>query len=150
MRALDEAYRGPAWHGPSLRSTLRDCPIEVAAKRVAPGRNTIWELLLHAAYGKHLGRVRLTGERRRFPHPMARSWWPVAPAPSSAQWEEDLALLDEAHRALVEAVRDAPAARLARRRAGRRHTMAEEILGLALHDTYHGGQISLLRRILQP
>lgn len=147
VRTLDEAYRGPAWHGPSFLATLRDCSIEEARHRVAPGRNTIWELVLHAAYGKHILRVRLTNERRRFPRALARSWWPVAPDPTLPQWREDLALLETSHRALVEAVATAPAARLARRRSGRRHTIGEEILGLALHDTYHAGQIALLRKL---
>jgi hypothetical protein len=149
VAALEEAYRGPAWHGPALLVTLRGCTPDEASWRAAAGRNTIWELALHAAYGKHLLRVRLTGERRRFPRVLGRSWWPVAPEPSAAQWQEDLALLESAHRALVEGVAEASAARFARRRAGRRHTIAEEILGLALHDTYHGGQIALLRKLYE-
>ncbi|HSJ65025.1 MAG TPA: DinB family protein [Gemmatimonadaceae bacterium] len=149
VATLEEAYRGPAWHGPALLVTLRGCTTDEACWRAAPGRNTIWELALHAAYGKHLLRVRLTGERRRFPRALARSWWPVAPKPGTAQWQEDLALLESVHRALVEGVAEASAARLARRRAGRRHTIAEEILGLALHDTYHGGQIALLRKLYE-
>ena len=149
LRALDEAHRGPAWHGPALLVTLRHCSVDEASHRIAPGRNTIWELVLHAAYGKHRVRVRLTGDRRRFPRALARDWWPVAPDPSEAQWKDDLALLDDSHRALVEAVAEADDARLARRRAGRRHTMAEEILGIALHDTYHAGQITLIRKLFQ-
>ena len=149
IRALDEAHRGPAWHGPALLVTLRHCSVDEACHRIARGRNTIWELVLHAAYGKHRVRVRLTGDRRRFPRALARDWWPVAPDPTEAQWNDDLALLDDSHRWLVEAVAEAEDARLARRRPGRRHTMAEEILGIALHDTYHGGQITLIRKLFQ-
>ena len=28
VRALEEAHSGPAWHGPSLRTTLRRCTVE--------------------------------------------------------------------------------------------------------------------------
>lgn len=150
VRALDEAFRGPAWHGPSLVDALRDCPVDEASRRMAPGRNTIWELALHAAYGKHLVRSRLTNERQRFARVLERPWWPVAPSErTSSAWNADLALLHASHAALVEAVAAAGPGRLAHRRARRRHTIGEEILGLALHDSYHGGQIVLIRKLLE-
>jgi hypothetical protein len=150
VTALDEAFRGPAWHGPSLVDTLRDCTADAASHRLAPGRNTIWELVLHAAYGKHLVRSRLTNERQRFARVLDRPWWPAAPeGGTSSTWKEDLALLHASHAALVESVAAASPARLGHRRARRRHTIGEEILGLALHDTYHGGQIVLIRRLLE-
>ena len=93
VSALNEAFRGPAWHGPSLVDTLLDCTADTASRRIAPGRNTIWELVLHAAYGKHLVRSRLTSERQRFARVLDRPWWPVAPEGSSSAWKEDLALL---------------------------------------------------------
>ena len=53
LRSLREAYAGPAWHGPSVRVALRGISAEQAAARPAPGRNTIWELVLHLAYARH-------------------------------------------------------------------------------------------------
>lgn len=146
-RTLEEAHHGPAWHGPALRPILNGCDATEASWRVADGRNTIWELVLHAAYGKHIIRTRLTGTRARFPRAAARYWWPAAPEPSDEAWSADLALLDATHRALVEAIESISPATLARRRAGKRHTLGDEALGIALHDTYHGGQIALLRKL---
>lgn len=150
VRALEEAHNGPAWHGPSLRVTLRHCTIDEAQFRVAPDRNTIWELVLHIAYGKHVVRNRLTGSRERFARPLRRSWWPATPAPSDAAWQEDLGLLESSHEKLVSAVAAATPAALARRRAGKRHDFGQEVLGIALHDTYHAGQITLLRKLYSP
>lgn len=147
VRALEEAHTGPAWHGPSLRATLRHCTIEEAQFRVAADRNTIWELVLHIACGKHVVRNRLTGSRERFARPLRRSWWPAPPPPSESAWKEDLALLESSHEKLVSAVAEATAAALARRRAGKRHDFGQEVLGVALHDTYHAGQITLLRKL---
>jgi hypothetical protein len=45
---------------------------------------------------------------------------------------------------LIAAVRRAPPSRLARVRAGQRRTLAHELLGVALHDAYHAGQIKLI------
>lgn len=133
---LDEAFHGPAWHGPSLWSTLKGVSWRQALWRPAPGRNTIWELVLHAAYGKHLVRRRLSGGGPAFPRPLRKAWWPRLPTqPDAAAWRADLALLRESHEQLMQAVRHP-------RRAARRHTV-----GIALHDTYHAGQIRLLRRL---
>ena len=64
LSLLDEAYAGPAWHGPCLRGALRGVTHREAAWRPAPGRHNIWELTVHAAYWKYAVRRRLLGEMR--------------------------------------------------------------------------------------
>jgi hypothetical protein len=145
LALLEEAFAGPAWHGPSLTGALRGVTPAEASWRVAPGRNTIWELLLHAAYTKYVVRGRLLGQAERFPRPLQRAWWPALPGrPDAGAWRRDRALLGAAHRALVEAVVTATEAQVRRRL---RRPLLEQIAGAALHDTYHGGQIGLLRKL---
>ena len=145
LALLEEAFTGPAWHGPSLTGALRGAMPEEASWRPGPGRNTVWELLLHAAYAKHVVRGRLLGRTERFPRALRRPWWPGAPDDGDiAAWRRDLALLTAAHRSLVEAVVAATPAQLAR---SARRPLLEQVAGSALHDTYHGGQISLVRKL---
>jgi uncharacterized damage-inducible protein DinB len=145
MALLEEAFAGPAWHGPSLRGALRGVTPAEASWRPAPGRNTIWELLVHVAYTKHVVLGRLVGRTDRFARPLRKAWWPATPDPADdAAWRRDRALLDASHRALMEAVRSASPAALAR---GGKRPLIEQLAGAALHDTYHGGQISLLRKL---
>lgn len=148
IRTLDEAFHGPAWHGPALKATLHGCTPAEAERRLAPGRNTVRELVLHTAYGKHLVRARLTSDPRRFPRPLRRPWWPKTVDLSPDGWREDLALLDAAHAALVASLAKMTPAGLAQRRPGKRHTLGEEIIGIVLHDTYHAGQIALIRKLV--
>jgi hypothetical protein len=146
-RLLEEAYRGPAWHGPSLTTALRGVTASEAAWRPAPGRNTIWELVLHAAYAKHVVLGRLTQRRGSFGRALRRPWWPAPSEPADERsWRRDRALLTATHAALVAAVRRASSAELRRRV---RRPMVDHIGGVALHDTYHGGQISLLRKLFR-
>src|SRR5688572_25787746 len=81
-RLLEEAFTGPAWHGPSLTGALRGVTPAEASWRPAPGRNTIWELLLHAAYTKHVVLCRLLGRPERFARGLRRAWWPATPDPA--------------------------------------------------------------------
>jgi hypothetical protein len=136
-RLLDEAFRGPAWHGPSLWSTLKGVTANQALWRAAPGRNTIWELVLHTSHGKHLVSRRLVGrDGPTFPRRLRKTWWPAMPAqPDAAAWRADLALLLECHERLLEAVRRP------------RRKDDKQVVGIALHDTYHAGQIRLIRRL---
>ncbi len=146
LRATTELYAGPAWHGPSVRAALRGVTAATASRRAMPGRNTIWELVLHLAYSRHAVMSRVEAEPiPRFPRRLRKSWWPVAPNDSSEEtWRTDLALLDDYQHRLMASIARAPAARLARIRAGQRRTITHELLGNAIHDAYHAGQIKLL------
>ncbi len=145
LALLDESFDRPAWHGPNLRQTLRSVSAADAAWRAAPGRNSIWELVLHCAYWKYAVRRKLVGgPRGAFPRRPAN--FPAVPAPAdAAAWRADLALLDEQHRRLREAVASLPARRL--RQDGGRSAPLRLIRGIAAHDLYHAGQIRLLVRL---
>jgi hypothetical protein len=76
---------------------------------------------------------------------LPRAWWPALPDRLDATaWRRDRALLTVAHRGLVEAVTTATEAQLLR---PLRRPLLLQIAGAALHDTYHGGQIGLLRKL---
>ena len=143
---LDRAYRGPSWHGTALRGTLRGLTPSQALARPAPGRNSIWNLLLHAAYWKYVVRRKLTGEARgTFPRDGAN--FPHLPEPANAAaWRADQALLDEQHALLRDAVLAIDPGTLATKRGSWR--LVDYALGAAAHDLYHAGQINLCKRLL--
>jgi len=143
---LDEAFKGPAWHGPTLLGSLRGVDARRAAWRPAPGRHNIREIVVHAAYWKYVVRRRLTGEKRgRFPL-RGSNWFAV---PGKRTWEDDVKLLVEQHAQLRDAVRRLPRRRLRAIVAHARDTAAYTIRGIAAHDLYHAGQIQLLKRLMR-
>jgi len=145
LEAVERAYARKSWHGTTLKGALRGLTPAVALRRPATGRKCIWELALHAAYWKYIVRRALTGDRTAS-FPRRPSNWPAVPAPATAQaLRRDLALLQEQHDLLCRAIRAFPPARLGRRVAGM--TYAGLILGAAAHDTHHGGQVQLLKRL---
>ena len=64
LELIDEAFVKKAWHGPNLRGTIRGLSAAEAAWRPGPGRHSVWELVVHAAYWKYAVRRRLSGEKR--------------------------------------------------------------------------------------
>jgi uncharacterized damage-inducible protein DinB len=145
LAELDEVYRGPAWHGPAVLEALDGVDSALAATQVAPGRNSIWDLVLHLAHGRHILIERLRHTTFEFPRSVREPWWPHASVETGeAAWRRDLALLDEYHEMLVQAVRSASPQQLARVPDGAEHSVARQLLGMVHHDAYHAGQIRIL------
>lgn len=136
---VEEAYDHKAWHGPTLRGSLRGLNANQAFWRPADARHNIWELTLHCAYWKHVGGRRLLGDRTtKFPR-SGKNFLPTPDLPTEAAWRDDLALLGSTHRALLDAIASLPNATLEKK--------ARTIYGVAAHDAYHAGQIQLLKRL---
>jgi len=143
LAILDQGFKRKAWHGPNLRQALRGVSAKEAAWRPARGRHNIWEIALHAAYWKYVVRRRLIGGKRGS-FVLAGSNWFERPGPDATgkdeAWRRDLALLENEHRLLRDAV--------VRYLAGQNHrALLAQIFGVAFHDVYHAGQIRLLRRV---
>ena len=142
---LREVYQGPAWHGPDLLATLRGIDAAAARRRPLRGRNSIWELVLHLAYSRYCLLHRLGVVTGHFARPLRKSWWPRLPDElSPAQWGQDLKLLADYQAQLLDAIARVPEVRLRGHRSGQTRTFAGELLGVAIHDAYHAGQIRLM------
>jgi len=146
LALLDEAFEKASWHGPNLRGALRGLSAEQAAWRPAPGRHSVHELCVHAAYWKYAVRRRLTGEKRGSFAARGSNWFERG-APDAALWRADLRRLAEEHRLLRAAVSALSPRDLARVPAGARQTTERLVRGIAAHDLYHAGQVQLLKRL---
>jgi hypothetical protein len=142
LALIDEAFDHRAWHGTTLRGSVRGLSARQADWRLSPARHSIHDLVVHAAYWKYAVRRRLaSGSRGRFPR-KGSNWFDTR----GASWEDDLRLLDDEHRLLRRVVAGLPAASLGRV-VKATHTAAYTIRGIAAHDLYHAGQIQLLKRL---
>lgn len=140
---LRRAYRGPAWHGPSLREVLEGVGAEAAAARPLPEAHSIWEIVLHVAGWQDVVRRRLGGEKVREPDP---GDWPAQGSGEEA-WREALEALDRSHAALLEAVGRVDPARLDELLfRGAEWSVYVSLHGVVQHNLYHAGQIALLKK----
>jgi len=147
LQLLDEAFVKRAWHGPNLRGTIRGLTAAEAAWRPGPGRHSVWELVVHAAYWKYAVRRRLTGEKRGSFAYEGSNWFPRPDAGDEAAWKRDVRLLVEEHRklrAVVASLRDRD---LDRPASGHRTLVRVLVRGIAAHDLYHAGQIQVVKRL---
>ncbi len=148
LRLIDEAYDRTAWHGPNLRGVIRRLSVEQAVWRPGPGRRNTAEIVVHCAYWKYAVRRRIRGDKRGS-FPLKGSNWFALPAElTKEQWRDYAALLDDEHQALREAVAAAPWSRLSAT-VGNRRESAAYVYGIAMHDTYHAGQIRVLKALFK-
>ena len=144
---LDEAFRKKSWHGTNLRGSIRGLTATQAVWRPSANRKSIWEHVLHTAYWKYAVRRRLTGQKRGSFPLKGSNWFKIPSPPTEKAWREHVALLEDQHAALREAVASLSSRQFGAKIAGSKLTNDFLIRGIAFHDIYHTGQIQLLKRM---
>jgi hypothetical protein len=150
LSILDQAYNRTSWHGTNLRGSIRRVNATQAAWRPHANRHNIWEIVVHAAYWKYAVTRRFSGEARGSFNVKGSNWFrrPAGGATATEkEWRNDIALLDDMHVRLRNAVATLSPADLTRVPAGTKLSNLAVLSGIAAHDLYHAGQIQLLKRL---
>jgi uncharacterized damage-inducible protein DinB len=141
---LERAFRGGAWHGPSLTEALDGVDAATAASRPAGDAHSIAELAGHVAFWIDAGRRRLEGETVvDVPREVD---FPPGGAVTEEAWRATLADLDRAHRRLHGALLALDDERLDDAVTGADPTVRGQLLGILQHNAYHAGQIVVLKK----
>lgn len=144
LHALDRAFDGPGWHGPTLVGATRGMDEAAARWRPAPDAHNAWEYVVHAAYWTYRVLRHVAADPpAHFDEPGSNFFERPAERRTLAA---DRDRLRDWHRQLVEAVEALDPARLDEV-AYDDYTVHDVIAGVAAHDAYHAGQIRLLRRL---
>lgn len=132
--------------------SLRGVSAEQAAWKPAPERNSIWDLVLHTAYWNYAIIRKLNPE---FPKGFERSPANFPDIPKDhleADWKRDKELLKKTHDILVNEIKKFPAEKLDEICPGKKgwtYSYSHLIVGVAAHETYHIGQIQLLKKLFK-
>lgn len=153
QQALTELLRGKGAHADPI-ACVEDISAEVAARRVEGFPHSIGELVFHMNFWMSYDLRRARGEKPKYPDHNAESF-PTAPAPTdAADWDRlrrDFAWFLAEHARLAES----SAAEL-ERKVEAMHERHNELAGTleamlwqtAVHNSYHVGQIAMIRRVL--
>ena len=138
---MQRAYKGPAWHGPSLKAILLDVTEDKARLHPPNGAHSIWEIVLHITAWMRIARERLSAKET---HKVTDDEdWP----PPKISWNETLAELAAEEKALHDAIVKFPDERLNEQApAVEPQTYYTLLHGVVQHITYHSGQIILLNK----
>lgn len=150
---LRRSYEGNAWHGPSVLDATSDVPAADAGQRPVAGAHTIYELAHHIAAWMGEAASRLQGNPPGTP---ADGDFPEASVQvDDAAWADVQALMGRRHAELMDAVAGFDPARLDDAvnpenspDASGPVTYRALVSGVAQHNSYHAGQVMLLRKAL--
>ncbi len=150
-QASHELIHGKGAHADPV-ACIEDISADLAARRVSGYPHSIWQIVLHMNYWMDHDLASIAGKQPRYPEHAIESW-PQHPEPATeSQWSKaqqhfaDLlaqmeTLADSDQSTLERVVEDVGAANTPRQAAIR-----TRLWQIVAHNSYHVGQIALLRR----
>jgi uncharacterized damage-inducible protein DinB len=143
---------GDPWYGSAVARILDGIDAPGASAHPIKGAHSIWELVLHMTAWVNEVRRRLEGGKHGEP---AEGNWPAVGATTPDAWKQAVSSLHRAHTDLAQTLVATDDAGLARQVAGgqldataKPVSLYQTVIGILQHDTYHAGQIGLLKKAL--
>ena len=153
MRAFLELLDGQGAHASPL-GCLEDLSAPSAVQRVAGFPHSIFDLVFHIIFWMDYDLRRMRGERPPYPKHASESWPPPDVAVSESKWRHSIDECRGLLHQMAELAKSSPAD-LAReieplhpQHAQRASTFGDLLWQTLVHNSYHVGQIAMLRRML--
>ena len=150
--ALEATLDGDPWYGTAVSQMFEGVEASQAAAHPVKGAHSIWELVVHMTAWANETTRRLRGGTHGTP---AEGDWPAVTSTSAESWLSARSALGRAHASLAATLTAMDDADLGRQiagaqvdAAGQPVTTYQTMVGLLQHDTYHAGQIALLKKAL--
>jgi len=132
---------------------VEDISAELAGRHADNLPHSVWQIVWHVNFWTDYELRRIRGEEPRYPVHAAESW-PSAAPPSEAEWEKEFARFAELIGTLAamaegnvnELSREVPA--MHPKQETRTSTVLAILWQTLAHNSYHVGQIALVRRAL--
>ena len=152
QRALTELLRGRGAHADPL-ACVEDISAELAARQATGFPHTIGQLVFHMNYWMEYELRRIRGERPLYPEHNAESF-PSTPTLSPQAWDQIRARLGDLLREFDQLAKSSPQA--LHREIESVHDGDKKVAGtleavlwqMVAHNSYHTGQIAMIRRAL--
>jgi uncharacterized damage-inducible protein DinB len=153
QRALIELLHGKGSHADPI-ACVEDLPAELAARSVAGFPHSIGQLVFHMNYWMDYELRRIRGERPKFAEHNSESFTPVSSPAETREWDrlrKQMGVLLDELSAVVQSsppeldrqieVMDTAHTKIA-------GTLEAVLWQIVAHNSYHTGQIALIRRSL--
>lgn len=153
QRALIELLHGKGAHANPI-ACIEDVSAKIAGQRIKGFPHSIWQMVGHMNYWMDYELRRIAGEGPTYPDHAAESWPTEAAAGDEQEWKGVITRFEELLGKLTN-LAGAPAQELAREvapthpdHAKHSSTMLAVLWQTLVHNSYHVGQIAMLRRML--
>jgi len=150
---LEELLRGKGAHADPV-ACVEDLSAQSAGKKIAGLAHSIWQILGHMSYWMDYELRRIAGEKPAYPSHASASW-PASEGPANdAEWEHEVRRFESLLARLANLaesssdVLDRPVEILHPSQSMRTSTVRAVLWQTLVHNSYHAGQIVMLRQCL--
>lgn len=144
LKLFADLQHGDCWIGESFKTVLHGINASMAAQAVKHNTNSIWQLVSHIIYWRCTVINRLTGSAN--PPPFADFRLPEILDQQS--WKQTLSDFESTYHLLRSVLFHFREENLDKPSLRKEQTHYQLIVGCLQHDTYHLGQIMLLKKML--
>lgn len=132
-----------------LERAVRDFPAELRGQRPNGKGHSPWELLEHLRLAQW-DILEFSRDASHVSPDFPSGYWPPSPEPPNAKaWDESVQRFLADRRAMADLIRDESTDLFARIPHGTGQTILREALLTADHNTYHVGQLMMVRKVLE-
>lgn len=142
-KLFEDLYDGSPWIETTITGTLKNISAEQAAKRIIPGRNTIWEIVNHIISWRLNVLQRVKGKVIQTPE---NNYVSAIEDSSDAAWKNTLKRLEDSQKQWLNFMEKIKKDDFKKIYPNNKMTYYEHIQGILQHDAYHLGQIVILAK----
>jgi hypothetical protein len=131
-----------------FEAAVKGIPVELRGKRPPRSPHSCWELIEHMRIAQW-DILEFTRDSNHESPKWPEGYWPESPAPPDTRaWQKSLRVFREDLEAMCQLIADPGTDLMARIPHGEGQTPLREALLLADHNSYHMGQLVLVRKLL--
>lgn len=144
-KLFEDLYNGNPWIDVTIMGTLKNITPEQASKKMAPGRNSIWQIVNHIISWRENVLLRVKGNELVTPN---NNYFMEIADISETAWQKALDQLKNSQHQWIAFLKTFDEAQFEKIYPKNRMSYYEHIHGIIQHDAYHLGQIVLLSKLI--
>jgi len=143
-KLFEDLYDGSPWIDVTIMGTLKNISAKQASKKIAPERNSIWQIVNHLIAWRENVLLRVQGNDIAAPN---NNYFMEIENTSDTEWQKALERLANSQDQWIRFLENFDESQFENIYASNQMTYYEHIHGILQHDAYHLGQIVLLSKL---
>jgi uncharacterized damage-inducible protein DinB len=144
-KLFEDLYDGDPWIDVTILGVLKNVSPQQAAKKIAPGRNSIWQIVNHIISWRENVLVRVQGNVITTPN---NNYFSEIEDISETAWQQSLERLQNSQQQWITFLKHFDESDFDKIYPSNKMSYYEHIHGIIQHDAYHLGQILLLTKLI--
>jgi uncharacterized damage-inducible protein DinB len=144
-KLFEDLYDGDPWIDVTILGVLKNVSAQQAAKKIAPGRNSIWQIVNHIISWRENVLLRVQGNVINTPN---NNYFIEIADISETAWQQSLERLQNSQQQWIAFLKHFNELGFDKIYPTNKMSYFEHIHGIIQHDAYHLGQIVLLTKLI--